>query len=134
MNTDLITVKSRGGVDILVDAMYAFILTFGIGYIIVSRDITQNYGIVVLGVIGKTPYCGLRIGLCIRRSQRFSAADGAGRHGICDPVCRVSDIDKKGVPPSAERHRRNCSELFDRLRPVVRVHHTEDPTFSATCH
>jgi len=35
-------------------AMYSFIVTFGIGYIIVSRDITKNHGIVVLGIIGKT--------------------------------------------------------------------------------
>ena len=34
-------------------AMYAFIITFGIGYIIVSRDIAKNHGIVVLGIIGK---------------------------------------------------------------------------------
>jgi len=35
-------------------AMYSFIITFGIGYIIVSRDIAKNHGIVVLGIIGKT--------------------------------------------------------------------------------
>lgn len=35
-------------------AMYAFIFTFGIGYIIVSRDIAKNHGIVVLGIVGKT--------------------------------------------------------------------------------
>lgn len=34
--------------------MYAFIVTFGIGYLMVGRDISQNRGIVVLGIIGKT--------------------------------------------------------------------------------
>lgn len=37
-------------------AMYAFIITYGIGYIIVSRNIEKNHGIVVLGIIGKTFY------------------------------------------------------------------------------
>jgi hypothetical protein len=34
-------------------AMFWFIMTFGIGYIIVSRDIYKNHGIIVIGIFGK---------------------------------------------------------------------------------
>jgi len=34
-------------------AMFWFILVFGIGYIIVSRDITKNHGIITVGILGK---------------------------------------------------------------------------------
>lgn len=34
-------------------AMFWFILAFGIGYIIVSRDITKNHGILTIGILGK---------------------------------------------------------------------------------
>jgi hypothetical protein len=34
-------------------AMFWFIMTYGIGYIMVSRDITKNHGIIFIGVIGK---------------------------------------------------------------------------------
>jgi hypothetical protein len=33
--------------------MFAAVLVFGIGYYIVSRDVTRNHGIVLLGIIGK---------------------------------------------------------------------------------
>ena len=34
-------------------AMFWFILAFGIGYLIVSRDITKNHGIVFIGMLAK---------------------------------------------------------------------------------
>lgn len=34
-------------------AMFWFIMAFGIGYLIVSCDITKNHGIVVIGIIAK---------------------------------------------------------------------------------
>ena len=34
-------------------AMFWCILTFGIGYIIVSRDITKNHGIIFIGMLAK---------------------------------------------------------------------------------
>jgi len=34
-------------------AMFGFILIFGIGYIMVSRDIAKNHGIIFLGLLGK---------------------------------------------------------------------------------
>jgi hypothetical protein len=34
-------------------AMFWFILAFGIGYIIVSRDITKNHGIILIGMLAK---------------------------------------------------------------------------------
>jgi hypothetical protein len=37
-------------------AVLWFTIVFGIGYIIVSRDITKNHGIVVLGIIAKSLY------------------------------------------------------------------------------
>ena len=37
-------------------AMFGFIVTFGIGYFIVSCDITKNHGIVMLGIIAKVLY------------------------------------------------------------------------------
>jgi len=35
-------------------AMFWFIIAFGIGYIIVSRDITKNQGIILIGMLAKT--------------------------------------------------------------------------------
>jgi hypothetical protein len=35
-------------------AMFWLVVAFGVGYLIVSRDITKNYGIVTIGIIGKT--------------------------------------------------------------------------------
>ncbi|MBP7736152.1 MAG: hypothetical protein KA369_09295 [Spirochaetes bacterium] len=35
-------------------AMFWFIIAFGIGYLIVSRDITKNHGVVVIGITAKT--------------------------------------------------------------------------------
>ena len=35
-------------------AMFWFVMAFGVGYLIVSRDITKNHGIVTIGIIGKT--------------------------------------------------------------------------------
>jgi hypothetical protein len=37
-------------------AMFWLIISFGVGYLIVSRDITKNHGIVVIGILGKTLY------------------------------------------------------------------------------
>jgi hypothetical protein len=34
-------------------AMFWFIIVFGIGYIIVSRDVTKNHGIVLIGTMAK---------------------------------------------------------------------------------
>lgn len=34
-------------------AMFLFIIVFGIGYITVSRDITKNHGIILIGLLGK---------------------------------------------------------------------------------
>jgi len=34
-------------------AMFWFIIVFGIGYIIVSRNITKNHGIIIIGILGK---------------------------------------------------------------------------------
>jgi hypothetical protein len=34
-------------------AMFWFIIAFGIGYLIVSRDISKNHGIVLIGLIAK---------------------------------------------------------------------------------
>ena len=34
-------------------AMFWFIIAFGIGYFIVSRDITKNHGVVLIGALGK---------------------------------------------------------------------------------
>jgi hypothetical protein len=34
-------------------AMFWFIIAFGIGYIIVSRDITKNHGIILIGMLAK---------------------------------------------------------------------------------
>ncbi len=34
-------------------AMYGLIIGYGIGYTIVSRDITKNHGIVFMGILGK---------------------------------------------------------------------------------
>jgi len=34
-------------------AMYGLIISFGVGYIIVSRDITKNHAILVTGIIAK---------------------------------------------------------------------------------
>lgn len=35
-------------------AMFWLIMAFGVGYLIVSRDITKNHGIATIGIIGKT--------------------------------------------------------------------------------
>lgn len=37
-------------------AMLWFVVCFGVGYIIVSRDITKNHGIVVIGILAKSLY------------------------------------------------------------------------------
>ena len=37
-------------------AMFWLIITFGVGYIIVSRNIEENRGIVIIGIIGKILY------------------------------------------------------------------------------
>ncbi len=34
-------------------AMFLFIIVFGIGYMTVSRDITKNHGIILIGLLGK---------------------------------------------------------------------------------
>jgi hypothetical protein len=34
-------------------AMFWFIMTFGIGYIMVSRDISKNHGVILIGMLGK---------------------------------------------------------------------------------
>jgi hypothetical protein len=34
-------------------AMFGFIIFFGVGYFIVSRDISKNHGIIVIGMPGK---------------------------------------------------------------------------------
>jgi hypothetical protein len=34
-------------------AMFWFIIAFGIGYLIVSRDVSKNHGIVLIGIIAK---------------------------------------------------------------------------------
>ena len=37
-------------------AMLWFVISFGVGYLIVSKDITKNHGIVVIGILAKTLY------------------------------------------------------------------------------
>ena len=37
-------------------AMFWFIVAFGVGYFIVSRDITKNHGIVIVGIVAKTVF------------------------------------------------------------------------------
>jgi hypothetical protein len=37
-------------------AMLWFVISFGVGYLIVSNDITKNHGIVVIGILAKTLY------------------------------------------------------------------------------
>lgn len=37
-------------------AMFWLVIAFGVGYLIVSRDITKNHGIATIGIIGKTLY------------------------------------------------------------------------------
>jgi len=34
--------------------MFWLIIAFGIGYIIVSRDISKNHGLILIGILGKT--------------------------------------------------------------------------------
>ena len=35
-------------------AMFWFVVIFGVGYFIVSRDINKNHGIILIGLLGKT--------------------------------------------------------------------------------
>lgn len=39
------------------NAMFWFIIAFGIGYLILSLDISKNHGIVLIGLIAKLLFC-----------------------------------------------------------------------------
>lgn len=71
------------------NAMMGFIVTFGVGYLLVSRDTSRNHGVVLIGVIGKSVIV-LDTIVAVAREEANAAVLG---FGLVDLVFAVLFVD-----------------------------------------
>lgn len=63
----------------LLQMLLPFILLFGIGYIMVGRNISKNHGIIVLGMIGKFIFAGQAVfGFMNQQISQLTFIGGVG--------------------------------------------------------